>query len=239
MEKTKVVTLLSGGLDSTVLLYHILAEGYQPYVLSVFYGQRHKIEISYARMICKNLGISQKILDITNINELILKGCLAGKEEVPFGHYEAENMKSTIVSNRNMILLSIATGYAATINAEKVFYGAHAGDHQIYPDCRKEFVKALDSAIYLGNLWENNNKSIELIAPFTEMTKADLVKLGIKLKVPFENTWSCYSGTTRPCLRCSTDIERTEAFIKNNIQDPALSNEEWLQAVKYYKEIVK
>ncbi len=141
-------------------------------------------------------------------------------------------MKQTIVPNRNMIFVAIAAGYAVKVGAGKVVYGAHGGDHAIYPDCRKEFVKALDTAVYLGNLW----MPVEVEAPFIDMDKSDIVKLGLELGVPYEFTWSCYKGEERPCLKCGTCIERTEAFKKVGVKDPLLTDEEWNEALKILEE---
>jgi len=126
-----------------------------------------------------------------------------------------------------MIFLSIAVGYAVKIGAKDVYYAAHRSD-QIYPDCRKEFVKAMDSAIYLANIYD----PVELKAPFVDMTKAEIVALGLKLGVPYELTWSCYAGGERPCLKCGTCVERTEAFLLNNSKDPLLTEDEWKIAVE-------
>jgi 7-cyano-7-deazaguanine synthase len=231
----KAVVLISGGLDSTTLLYYVISQKYEPYVLSFDYGQRHKKELECAKNICKELNVPHEIVDVSSINKLIAKGSLAGKEIVPKGHYAEEIMKQTVVPNRNMIMLSIAVGYAATVGAETVFYGPHKGDSTIYPDCRKEFVKAIDTAVYLGNLWENDGRSVTIIAPFIDMSKSDIVALGLKLQVPFEKTWSCYEGKERPCSKelCGTCFERVESFLDNNVKDPLLTDEEWKAATEY------
>ncbi|MHA1869037.1 MAG: 7-cyano-7-deazaguanine synthase QueC [Candidatus Heimdallarchaeaceae archaeon] len=226
----KIVNIISGGIDSTTLLYYLLDKKYDIYTLTFFYGQRHKKEIEYSKKIVNITNVKHKIIDISNINELIAKGALSGTDKVPHTFYNNITQKQTIVPNRNMIMLSIAVGYAVKINAKKVFYGAHKSDYSVYPDCRKEFIKAIDTAVYLGNLWT----PVEIEAPFIDMTKADIVKLGLKLNVPYELTWSCYEGKSRPCLECGTCLERTEAFLKNNSKDPALSDNEWKKAIEKY-----
>ncbi len=230
------VLILSGGIDSSTLLYYLLKEGYEVHALTFYYGQKHFKEIEYSKRIvkeAKKVGkVEHKVVDISSIHELIAKGALTSNEDVPKAFYTEEVQRRTIVPNRNMILLSIAAGYAVKIGAGEVFYAAHKSDYSIYPDCRKEFVKALDTALYLGNLWT----PVELRAPFVDMTKAEIVKLGLELKVPYEHTWSCYEGGERPCLSCGTCLERTEAFLLNNAKDPLLSDEEWERAVKIYEE---
>jgi 7-cyano-7-deazaguanine synthase len=129
-----------------------------------------------------------------------------------------------------MIFISIAAGYAVKIKAREVYYAAHKSDYSIYPDCRNEFVKAVDTAVYLANLWN----PVEVKAPFIEMTKKDVVALGLKLDVPYHLTWSCYEGRQNPCLSCGTCLERTEAFLLNDSRDPLLNGREWEEAVKIY-----
>ena len=124
-------------------------------------------------------------------------------------------MKSTVVPNRNMILLSLATAWAVSKKADSVSYAAHSGDHAIYPDCRNEFAEALDKAIRLAD-WQE----VYLNRPFVDLTKADIVKLGSELNVPFEQTWSCYEGQEVHCGRCGTCIERREAFYLAGVEDP-------------------
>lgn len=131
----KVVVIYSGGMDSYTVLNKAVNEGHEVYALSFNYGQRHVKELQVAANVCKKLGVAHKVVDISAINQLLAGSSLTDDIEVPEGHYEEESMKSTIVPNRNMILLSLAVGYAVSLQASKVFYGAHSGDHAIYPDC--------------------------------------------------------------------------------------------------------
>ncbi len=235
----KGVLILSGGVDSSTLLFYLINEDYEVHALTFYYGQKHLKEIEYAKKIveyAKRIGkVTHRVVDISSIHDLISAGALTGDKVVPKTFYTEETQKITTVPNRNMILLSIATGYAIKIGAKEVFYAAHRSDYSIYPDCRKEFVKAIDTAVYLANLWT----PVEIKAPFIDMTKAEIVSLGLKLGVPYQLTWSCYEGRERPCLSCGTCLERTEAFLLNNVRDPLLSEEEWRKAVKIYETMKK
>jgi 7-cyano-7-deazaguanine synthase len=134
---------------------------------------------------------------------------------VPEGHYEDESMKSTVVPNRNMILLSIATAWSIASGLQGVAYAAHSGDHAIYPDCRPAFADAMNEAIRLCDY-----SSQELVRPFVSLTKADIVRVGASLGVPFEKTWSCYNGRKLHCGKCGTCVERIEAFELAGVPDP-------------------
>lgn len=214
--KTKTVVLHSGGMDSTTLLYSALAEGNDVFALSVNYGQRHARELIAASEIAKKAGVTHEIVDLRSITHLINTGSLTNQNiAVPEGHYEEKSMKITIVPNRNMILLSLAAGWAMALKAEEIAYGAHAGDHAIYPDCRSEFIEAMSHAIQLAD-----DHRVKLSTPFKTFSKADICQLGNKLGVPFELTWSCYKGQEKHCGKCGTCIERKEAFQLAKIKDP-------------------
>lgn len=229
----KCVVLLSGGMDSAVLMYSLI-ENYEVWPLTLSYGQRHNKEVTAARNLCeartKVLLLRWKYADLS-VLQTLLPSALTTGETVPFGFYEDSNMKQTVVPNRNAILLSIAAGYASGIGAKYVAYGAHLGDHSIYPDCRPAFINSITRTIRLGTGW--NNDGVELIAPFTTLDKGDIVILGRKLGVPFRLSWTCYSGQERPCGKCGSCTERTAAFLKANYPDPALTFSEWNNAVEY------
>ncbi len=217
-EFMKTVLIYSGGLDSTVLLYHLRASGHTVQALSVNYGQRHHCELEHAQAICADLGVPYQVADLSNIRPLLAGSSLTSDSiEVAEGHYTEETMKSTVVPNRNMLLLSLATSFALSIGAEQVAYAAHHGDHAIYPDCRPEFATAMEHAIELCD-WN----TIRLIRPFVDWTKADIAKRGAELNIPLEKTWSCYKGKALHCGRCGTCIERREAFDLAGITDPTL-----------------
>lgn len=212
MEKEKIVVILSGGMDSTTLLYDLYNQGkYDINVLTFDYGQRHIKEIEKARITCKKLKLIQQIIKIPTFGG----SALTDNIDVPEGHYEAENMKLTYVPNRNMIMLSLAMGYAISIKANKVYYGAHMGDHTIYPDCRKEFLDAMNIVAKIANY-----KPLEICAPYLGIDKGDIVKIGLDNDVPYQDTWTCYKGEEKACGKCGSCQERLEAFKKNGIRDP-------------------
>ena len=210
----KTILILSGGLDSTTLLYDLIDQGKEVYPISFNYGQRHSKELEQAKINCKELGLDHKIIDLTSITSLINNCSLAGDIDVPNGPYTEDVVKLTNVPNRNMIMVSIAVGYAINIGANTVYYGAHADDH-LYPDCREEFIRNLNKATEVCHHYP-----IYVFAPYLNMDKGDIVKKGLELGVPYENTWSCYKGGENPCGRCPSCITRREAFEKNGVKDP-------------------
>ncbi|VVB70887.1 7-cyano-7-deazaguanine synthase [uncultured archaeon] len=214
----KAVLILSGGVDSTTLLYKMQDDGHEVYALTFNYAQRHKKEIDCARKIAEKLGIPHRVVDLSNLAALLGDSALLGGKDVPSCHYTEDAAKQTVVPNRNMIMLSIAAGYAEAHEVPAVYYAAHKNDSTIYPDCRAEFVEALKPAIRLATAWH----PVELQAPFVDLTKAEIVKMGLELGVPFEMTWSCYQGRDLPCRSCPTCIEREEAFRLNGCMDPLL-----------------
>jgi 7-cyano-7-deazaguanine synthase len=216
MSKERVVVIVSGGVDSTTLLYDLdNSEKYDIYVLSFDYKQKHRKELEYAKWNCAYLKIPHKILDLSLLNEVAPSSLTREDWEIPEGHYESESMKQTVVPNRNMVMLSIAVAYAIGIGAKKVFYGAHGGDHAIYPDCRSEFVERMREVIEICD-WSE----VKLEAPYLHLKKEEIVKRGLKLDVPYAMTWSCYKGGEKACGKCGTCIERLEAFRKNKAEDP-------------------
>ncbi|WP_348981638.1 7-cyano-7-deazaguanine synthase QueC [Pseudoalteromonas arctica] len=211
----KVVVIYSGGMDSFTVLNKALQQGRDVYALSFDYGQRHVKELKVAASVCEKLGVPHKIVDISAINQLIGGSSLTDDIDVPEGHYEAENMKSTIVPNRNMILLSLAVGYAVSLKASQVYYGAHSGDHAIYPDCRPEFVQKMDDVCRIANY-----DAVEIFSPYLNNTKIDILTDGIKMGLDYSQTWTCYNGREKACGKCGACQERLEAFSLNNITDP-------------------
>lgn len=211
----KTIVTLSGGLDSAVLLYYLLGHGDEVKALTVDYGQRHRREINYAIMQAERVGVKHEVVDLSGIKKLISRSSQTGDIEVPEGHFEDEIMKATVVPNRNMIMLSVAIGWAINEGFPAVAYAAHKGDHAIYPDCREPFAKALGDAVRLCDY-----EPRYLRRPFVEITKAEIVGLGHDLCVDFSQTYSCYKGRLLHCGKCGTCVERREAFDEAGITDP-------------------
>lgn len=216
--QSKAVVLLSGGLDSTVLLYSAIERYGRENVraLSIDYGQRHYKELQAARRIASINTIICEEANLVTLRRLIDKGSQTGNVDVPDGHYTDQSMKTTIVPNRNSIMLSIAVGHAIARDFNMVIFAAHAGDHAIYPDCRDEFVTQFDRAMQFANEWN----PVKVVAPFTHLSKTDIVKFGADLNVPFALTWSCYKGNETHCGTCGTCTERKEAFKLAGVEDP-------------------
>ncbi len=211
----KVVVIFSGGMDSFTVLNKALRDGCEVYALSFDYGQRHVKELDYAAKACQKRGVHHKIVDISAINQLIGGSSLTSDIDIPEGHYEEESMKSTVVPNRNMILLSMAVGYAVTLNANKVYYGAHSGDHAIYPDCRPEFVHKMNDVCAIANY-----EAVEIVTPYLSVSKIDILTDGLAMGLDYGETWTCYNGREHACGQCGACQERLEAFAKNSAQDP-------------------
>lgn len=210
----KTVAIVSGGLDSTTLLHKLREDGLEvAYALSFDYGQKHLKELDCADYNCDLLGIPRRVIDLhaAGLTELLaLSGSSlvkGGDAEVPDGHYAAANMASTVVPNRNMIMLSIAAGVAASIGAHSVALGVHGGDHFVYPDCRPEFIASMDEALTLSN-----DKVMTVLTPYIYKTKTDIAFDALRFRVPLEYTWSCYKGGDLHCGTCGTCVERLEAI---------------------------
>jgi 7-cyano-7-deazaguanine synthase len=220
MPERRAVAVLSGGLDSTTMAYSLRAQGYSIAAISFDYGQRHRKELEFAEGISSDLGASWTLIDLHAAGLTSVLGGSALTDDtvtVPDGHYADESMRITVVPNRNAIMLSIACALAVTRDAKAVAFGAHTGDHFIYPDCRPEFVRAFAAMV---NLAVEGLASIDILAPFLSMTKAEIVTLGNELGVPFERTWSCYKGGALHCGTCGTCYERREAFERAHVVDP-------------------
>lgn len=207
------VIIVSGGMDSITLLYDHkdeIALG-----ISFDYGSNHNArEIPFAKMHCERLGIKHITINLDFMHQYFKSSLLDGAEAIPEGHYADDNMKSTVVPFRNGIMLSIAIGIAESNNLDQVFIANHGGDHTIYPDCRPEFISAIDAAATAGTY---NN--VKVVAPYTKITKSDIARIGKKLGIDYTETWSCYKGGEVHCGKCGTCVERKEALAEAGIED--------------------
>ena len=208
--------IVSGGMDSITLLYDRkdeIALG-----ISFDYGSNHNArEIPFAKMHCERLGIKHITINLDFIHQYFKSSLLDGAEAIPEGHYADDNMKSTVVPFRNGIMLAIAIGIAESNNLDQVFIANHGGDHTIYPDCRPEFINAIDAAATAGTY--NNAK---VIAPYTKITKSDIARIGKRLGIDYAETWSCYKGGEVHCGKCGTCVERKEALAEAGIEDKTI-----------------
>lgn len=205
--------IVSGGMDSITLLYDRqdeIALG-----ISFDYGSNHNArEIPLARMHCDRLGIRHVTIDLAFMHQHFKSSLLEGAEAIPEGHYADDNMKSTVVPFRNGIMLSIAVGIAESHGLGKVLIANHGGDHTIYPDCRPEFILAIDAASRAGTYAQ-----VSVVAPYTNITKADIAAIGRRLGIDYAETWSCYKGGEKHCGKCGTCVERKEALALAGIAD--------------------
>lgn len=213
----KAVVIYSGGMDSFTVLNKVIKQGLEVHALSFNYGQKHSKELTYAATACEKLGVSHKVVDISAINFLLAGSALTSDVPMPEGHYEDENMAQTVVPNRNMILLSLAVGYAVSIDASQVYYGAHGGDHAIYPDCRPEFVHKMNDVCAIANY-----EAVEIVTPYLHNTKIEILTDGLNMGLDYTDTWTCYNGREKACGKCGACQERLEAFAENGVTDPCL-----------------
>lgn len=208
------VIIVSGGLDSITLLYD-KAETIA-LAVSFDYGQNHGAkELPFAAHHCRKLGIPHITIPLSFMHRYFKSSLLDGAEAIPEGHYAEENMKSTVVPFRNGIMLAIATGIAESHGLKRVYIANHGGDHTIYPDCRPDFIQAMDGAATAGTF-----VNVRIEAPYTNITKADIVRRGTALGVDYSKTWSCYKGSDVHCGKCGTCVERKEAFLEAGVKDP-------------------
>jgi 7-cyano-7-deazaguanine synthase len=210
--KTKVeksIIILSGGIDSSTLLFYLVnLKKYKViHGITFIYGQKHHKEIEFAKKIAQRFyNLEHILVDLTSL-KTILRSALT-----------CTYSKPTVVPNRNAVFLSIAVGYAESIGADSIFYGAHHSDRGTYPDCRREFVESFQKTAKLGT----GNMSLDVETPFINMTKAEIISLGNRLNVPYDLTWSCYQGKEKHCGICGSCRERKIAFANAGIKDPTI-----------------
>lgn len=211
--------VLSGGMDSVTML-HEYADSID-LAVTFNYGSNHNMrEIECARYQCRQLGIELIEIDLSFIGQYFHSSLLEGADAVPEGDYDFDNMKSTVVPFRNGIMLAAAAGLAESHGLKAVMIANHSGDHALYPDCREKFIKAMGSAIEAGTY-----DAIELRAPYTLLSKAEIAKIGKKLGVDYSHTYSCYKGGEQHCGRCGTCLERRQALADAGIDDPTIYEE--------------
>ncbi len=206
--------ILSGGMDSVTLLY----DKKEDIALAVTfdYGSNHnKREEAFAKYHCKELGIEHITIPLAFMHDYFKSSLLEGADAIPEGHYEDENMKSTVVPFRNGIMLSIGCGMAESRGLKKVLIANHSGDHAIYPDCRSAFIGAMSEAMRFGTY-----EGIVIEAPYTNISKTDIARRGAVLGIDYAKTYSCYKGGEKHCGKCGTCVERKEALRDAGIDDP-------------------
>lgn len=213
------VIIVSGGMDSITMLHEYRER--ISLAISYDYGSNHnKKEIPFAEEHCKELGIEHITIDLAFIHQYFKSSLLEGADAIPDGDYDDENMKSTVVPFRNGIMLSIAIGIAESRQLNNVMIANHHGDHAIYPDCRPEFIDAIVQAAKYGTY-----SGVNILAPYTNITKADIARHGKKLCIDYTHTWSCYKGGENHCGKCGTCVERKEALKDAGIDDRTIYNE--------------
>lgn len=202
----RALLIYSGGLDSTTLLYQFRDQ--IGLAVSFDYGSKHnQREIEFAVKNCQTLKIEHKVVKLDFMNGLFKSDLLKSGGAIPNGSYQDENMKKTVVPFRNGIMLSIAVGIAASNEMDTVLLGNHAGDHDIYPDCRKEFISAFNQAAGCGTY-----EGIQIVSPYNDLNKRDIALIGEKIGIDFSLTYSCYKGGEIHCGTCGTCVERKEAL---------------------------
>lgn len=205
--------VLSGGMDSVTMLYEYADS--IALAVNFNYGANHNArEAECARYNCRKLGIELVEIDLAFMGRYFESSLLSGADAIPSGHYEDENMRSTVVPFRNGIMLSVAAGLAESRGLKAVMIANHGGDHAIYPDCRPGFVKAMGRAIAEGTY-----EGVELRAPYTDISKADIARRGARLGVDYSHTYSCYRGGEHHCGTCGTCVERREALDAAGLTD--------------------
>lgn len=207
------IIIVSGGMDSVTLLYDYkdrIALG-----ISFDYGSNHNAkEIPFAKLHCERLGIKHITIPLDFMHQYFKSSLLEGADAIPEGHYQDENMKSTVVPFRNGIMLAIAAGMAESYGLSHVMIANHGGDHAIYPDCRPEFISAMSNATEAGSY-----NGVTVLAPYTNITKGDIARRGKELGIDYNETWSCYKSGEKHCGKCGTCVERKEALHYAGIED--------------------
>jgi 7-cyano-7-deazaguanine synthase len=232
----EALVLLSGGIDSTVLLHYAKKSFKDVEGLYFKYGSKHSSkEFDCAVSNCEKLNIDLGVICLDLAMMGVESALLKNGEDIPEGHYADKKMESTVVPFRNGIMLSHAAAYAMSAGFNPILIGCNKDDWGIYSDCRISFLAKMNSAIYKGT-----NKKVKVMAPFSSKHKSQIVRAGIDLGVDFEKTWSCYNGQEKPCLKCGPCVARTEVFLRLGLIDPLIkTEEEWQSAVSFYESVRK
>jgi 7-cyano-7-deazaguanine synthase len=226
MTKKKAVCLVSGGLDSAVTAFIAKKQGYDIYALSFRYGQRHTKELSCAKKISKAIGAENHIILTVDLEKIGRSSLLKSSSQKIENHMvediDGKTIPSTYVPARNTIFLSFALAYAETINADAIFLGINAIDYSAYPDCRPAYIKMFQKLSNLATQQAIEGKTIHIKTPLLYLTKAEIIKRGKQLNVPFSDTWSCYRGNLKACGRCDSCLLRLKGFKEAKVKDPLL-----------------
>lgn len=217
----KAVCLFSGGLDSTTVLYDAVSRGYRAIALSIQYGQVHERELDSARSIAKSLNIKHEVVKLSF--PWGGSALLGTQEEIPLRDSDERipsDIPPTYVPARNTVFLSVAASLAEVEGADVIFIGANAIDYSGYPDCRPEFLEAMERTLNLGTKAGAEGKRLRIEAPLVRLSKREIVELAFRLSVPFEKTWSCYSGQASPCGLCDSCLLRKKGFEEAGVTDP-------------------
>lgn len=210
------IIIVSGGMDSVSLMHEF--KDSIALAVTFDYGSNHNArEIACAAENCRRLEIEHLVIPLEFMSRYFKSSLLSGADAIPEGHYTSSNMKSTVVPFRNGIMLAIACGLAESRGLRRVMLANHSGDHAIYPDCREDFVTAMSEAMRQGTY-----DGIEIFAPYTNLTKAEIATRGAKAGVDFSITYSCYKGGEKHCGLCGTCVERREAFQLAGLPDPTI-----------------
>lgn len=214
----KILLSLSGGMDSTTLLGSALDQGHTVETVGFTYGSKHnEFENKAAKEIAEYYKVPFRLIDLSGVMEGFRSNLMKSGGNIPEGHYEAENMKLTVVPGRNTIFASILAGLAESVEAQELWLGIHAGDRVIYPDCRPEWLDAISKTVDIST-----EGKVEVKGPFLYDNKTSIIKKGLGLKVPYRLTRTCYKAQEISCGKCGACRERLSAFKTNGIEDPVL-----------------
>jgi 7-cyano-7-deazaguanine synthase len=219
----KAVCLISGGLDSAVAAFIAQKQGYELYALSFRYGQRHTKELFYAKKIANAVGVKNHIIFNIDLQKFGGSSLLSASSRQIKDHALKDigkNIPSTYVPARNTVFLSLALAYAEAIGAAAIFIGVNAVDYSAYPDCRQKYIQAYQHLANLATKRGVGGKTIHINAPLLHLSKAEIIRTGVKLNVPFTKTWSCYRGDLKACGRCDSCLLRLKGFQEANLKDP-------------------